>query len=100
MTTLCLRTAVALMATLGLVATGSFAHAALPDPSWVAGVYDDADFDDVVMTLTSTAGVLDACPVAVSPPSLVVQRPSPVVEPGGPSALPLPAWQIRAPPLA
>ena len=41
------------------------AHASPPDPSWVPGVYDDADFDDVVIRVVSgtgsvTPGVLDA----------------------------------------
>jgi hypothetical protein len=41
------------------------AHASPPDPSWVPGVYDDADFDDVVTRVVSgtgsiTPGVLDA----------------------------------------
>jgi hypothetical protein len=41
------------------------AHASPPDPSWIPGVYDDADFDDVVTRVVSgtgsvTPGTLDA----------------------------------------
>ena len=41
------------------------AHASPPDPSWIPGVYDDADFDDVVTRVVSgtgsvTPGALDA----------------------------------------
>ena len=32
------------------------AHASPPDPSWIPGVYDDADFDDVVTRVVSTTG--------------------------------------------
>jgi hypothetical protein len=30
------------------------AYASPPDPSWIPGLYDDADYDDVVMLVTST----------------------------------------------
>ena len=32
------------------------AHASPPDPSWIPGVYDDADFDDVVTRVVSGTG--------------------------------------------
>ena len=44
------------------------AYASPPDPSWIHGLYDGGDFDDVVVLITSGAGVveLDAV-VDVSP---------------------------------
>ena len=36
-----------------LVAPVTLAHASPPDQTWLAGVYDQADFDDVVGLLTS-----------------------------------------------
>ena len=38
------------------------AYASPPDPSWVKGIYDDADFDDVVVFITSAAGVVEPFP--------------------------------------
>ncbi len=38
------------------------AYASPPDPSWVQGIYDDADFDDVVVFITSGAGVVEPFP--------------------------------------
>jgi hypothetical protein len=35
------------------------AYASPPDPSWMNGIYDDADFDDVVVFITSGAGVVE-----------------------------------------
>jgi hypothetical protein len=36
----------------------SLAYASPPDPSWIPGLYDDADYDDVVVLVTSeTASV-------------------------------------------
>ena len=36
-----------------LIAPVTLAHASPPDQTWLAGVYDQADFDDVVGLLTS-----------------------------------------------
>ena len=37
-----------------LIAPVTFAHASLPDQTWLGGIYDQADFDDVVGLLTSS----------------------------------------------
>ena len=37
----------------------SLAYASPPDPSWIPGIYDDADFDDVVGLATSGASSWD-----------------------------------------
>ena len=34
------------------------AYASPPDPSWIRGIYDDGDFDNVVVLITSAAGNL------------------------------------------
>ena len=56
------------------------AHASPPDPSWIPGVYDDADFDDVVTRIVSGTGsvgpgILDALDVALRPAERL--RPAP-----------------------
>src|SRR5215475_3635300 len=38
----------------------TLAHASPPDQTWLAGVYDQADFDDVVGLLTSTPDGTDS----------------------------------------
>jgi hypothetical protein len=44
------------------------AYATPPDPSWVRGLWDGADFDDIVLLITSGVGVVEADPlVALSP---------------------------------
>jgi hypothetical protein len=35
------------------------AYASPPDPSWVRGVSDDADFDDVVCLIVASTGLVD-----------------------------------------
>ena len=43
---------------LALAALPSLAYASPPDPSWIPGLYDDADYDDVVVLVSSeTASV-------------------------------------------
>lgn len=37
----------------------ALADASLPDPSWIGGLYDDNDFDDVVGFITSSASLID-----------------------------------------
>jgi len=74
------------------------AYASPPDPSWVRGVYDDADFDDVVGLITGSAGLVQALiPVDLRPDrirliALVPSPNHPVVE------RPLCSAQPRAPP--
>ena len=38
------------------------AYATPPDQTWIAGLYDNADYDDVVALVTSTASVENAPP--------------------------------------
>jgi len=69
-----------------VLATGlalpALAHASPPDPSWIPGVYDDADFDDVVVRVTSATGSVDPEPpdapcLAPGPAERVGHRPEP-----------------------
>ena len=54
-----------------LLALSPVAYASPPDPTWVAGLWDDGDHDDVVMLVTSMAAaananlVVDVAPVPV-----------------------------------
>src|SRR5262249_41119415 len=50
------------------------AHASPPDQTWLAGVYDQGDFDDVVGLLTSA---LDATDSTVAPEAGVRFAPGP-----------------------
>src|SRR5882724_3938000 len=61
-----------------LTVISSLAYASPPDPSWISGIYDDADFDDVVGLVTSaTALVGPADPAALHrfPPGSLPQDP-------------------------
>ena len=89
------------LATLILIAPAlllAIAYASPPDPAWIPGIYDDADYDDVVVQITSGTANVAALPplppgpelsLAESVPSLV----EPVVAGSSPSAI-----HSRAPP--
>ena len=74
------------------------AAASPPDPTWIPGLYDAADFDDVVIQIGLLASACDAC----AAPSLAVDSlVFPLIQPG---RRPLvcrsrPTTQGRAPPL-
>src|SRR5215468_7774384 len=74
------------------------AYGSPPDPSWIKGVYDGADYDDVVILITSAVGAVSSCLLAelrpLGPPASHI-----VLSPTAFSPAPTPAlFQPRAPP--
>ena len=60
--------------TLGVLATlTGLAYASPPDASWIPGIYDNADFDDVVVLVTLASGLVGPVDLAgfhvISPPT-------------------------------
>ena len=62
-----------------LVMLTPLAYASPPDPTWVSGVFDDDDNDEVVFLITSSTAAVDPFPlcawhpIVVSSPALVPQ---------------------------
>jgi len=48
-----------LTAVLLLLALVPLAHAGPPDPTWIAGIYDDADLDEAVATVTNADALIE-----------------------------------------
>ena len=46
-----------------MVALTPVAHASPPDQTWIAGLYDDADYDDAVLAVIASIASLDRQPV-------------------------------------
>jgi hypothetical protein len=92
------RRALALFALSILVTLVALAYASPEDPAWVKGVYDDADYDDVVAFITSGAALAEPFAAArLRPVGTLVgyalhATETPVLDPP-PSANP-----VRAPP--
>ena len=80
-----------------MYALTSLCYASPPDQTWIAGMYDDADLDDVVLA------VIDSSAVPASP-APVVRAPEPIHEaqPSAPVAILIPrtstALLDRSPP--
>jgi len=83
-----------------VIALAPIAWASPPDPTWISGVYDDADFDDVVTYLTSGSLAIPALPVVDVVPAfaLTLVLPAPYEKPE--RSLLLSSQSPRAPPLA
>ena len=83
-----------------LLALVPLAYASSPDPSWLDGWYDDGDYDDAILAVTSAVATLDTAPaerlqrlavvIAVVAPLIVSSH-------GRNDAL---LFHLRAPPLA
>jgi hypothetical protein len=71
----CLRRPLALVLLASLIALYPLAFASPPDPVWLAGIYDDADLDDVVWVVTSTTALVEALTVVVATEFLAVRAP-------------------------
>jgi len=63
-----------------LAALTPLAYGSAPDPSWIRGVYDDDDFDNVVVLITSGAGMAEPVPLDGFRPLPVVVGPVHQVE--------------------
>jgi hypothetical protein len=90
----------AMLLALLIIAPITLVHASPPDPTWLAGVYDQADFDDVVGFLTSALEASDSTVAPEPAPCLAVEPklcPATVTWPTSPPVYSAP---LRAPPLA
>ena len=67
---------VALAVLLALCILTPLAYASPPDPSWIRGIYDGADYDEVVGQITSEGGLLPPFLLAVASPLIVLVGPA------------------------
>ena len=74
------------------------AYASPPDPSWVRGVYDDADFDDVVCLILANAGLVDDSVLMEGRPDSVLISAEVPLDDLSIAAFSLGSSQPRAPP--
>ncbi len=74
------------------------AYASPPDPSWVRGVYDDADFDDVVCLILAHTGLSDDSAPVEGRPDFVLIRAEGPTDDLSVAPVSLSSFQPRAPP--
>lgn len=61
---------VAMLPGIALLTLVPLAHASPPDPTWIAGLYDDADHDDAVIAITDASGLPTGDSAAIVPTGL------------------------------
>ena len=89
----------AMLLVLLLIAPVTLAHASPPDQTWLAGFYDQADFDDLVGLLTSGLEATCSATAPGADPCLAFQpKLCPAMVPW-PAATPAYSAPLRAPPL-
>lgn len=92
------RLSVAFLLLGALCAVGPLAYASPPDPTWIGGVYDAADYDDAVVAIAAMEAAPEHGPPAVLRPSRIMLGFIPLAT-GAATPMPLPAASIRAPPV-
>jgi hypothetical protein len=83
-----------------VVVLAAAAHASPPDQTWIVGLYDNADFDDVILLITSNLSAVDPGVVSSSHPVAAVVGVVATAASFPPTASPLSFGACRAPPLA
>jgi hypothetical protein len=76
----------------------SLAYASPPDPSWIPGLYDDADYDDVVVLLTSGTASVGPGPLSDLRPMVSPVRHVPALPGKMEDNAPVSIVRLRAPP--
>src|SRR5262245_36934477 len=74
------------------------AHAAPTDPGWISGLYDDNDYDDVVLFIIGAVGAVDSSVVNPVGPVVISLGVIPPSRPQFLSLRPLESRSTRAPP--
>ena len=86
--------------TLLIIVPITLAHASPPDQTWFAGVYDQADFDDVVGLLTSALEAADSTIAPEPGPRLALAPKLCPATVAWPARAPAYSAPLRAPPIA
>ncbi len=83
-----------------LVGLVALAYASPPDETWLPGLYDNADYDDVVIALTSAVGAADGTPTPDLAPTAEIIHTLRPTEPSAPASAFRSPYYLRGPPLA
>ena len=69
-----LRRSLLLLVVGAMLSLGVLAYASPPDPDWISGLWDNGDYDDIILLVTSGAGVTDWHTVTDGRPIVVVSE--------------------------
>jgi len=81
-----------------LLTLPAIAHASPTDPVWISGLYDDNDYDDVILFITGAVSAVDSGVVDLVGPVVVCLGLTTPSRPQSVSSRPLESLSTRAPP--
>ena len=93
-----LRRSVLLLVVGAMLALGVLAYASPPDPDWISGLWDNGDYDDIILLVTSGVGITDSHSFESGSPLIVVIELVTTVDDARLAACPRLSAPTRAPP--
>ena len=88
----------ALLFLLSVLIVVPLAHAMPPDPSWIAGIYDGGDLDDLFALLLGSDGTVEGSPEKPGHPPLQIIGSLSLLPAETAREVPYPPARSRAPP--
>jgi len=93
-----LRRSVLLLVVGAVLSLGVLAYVSPPDPDWISGLWDNGDYDDIILLVTSGVGITDSHAIEDGRPLVVVSELVTTVDNAPLAARPRPSAPTRAPP--
>jgi hypothetical protein len=93
-----LRRSVVLLIVGTMLSLGVLAYASPPDPDWISGLWDNGDYDNIILLVTSGVGITDSHSLETGRPLVVVSELVSTVDDAPAAARPRQSASTRAPP--
>jgi hypothetical protein len=93
-----LRRSVLLLVVGAMLSLGVLAYVSPPDPDWISGLWDNGDYDDIILLVTSGVGITDSHAIEDWRPLVVVSELVSTVNDALLAARPRLSASTRAPP--
>ena len=93
-----LRRSVLLLVAGAMLSLGVLAYASPPDPDWISGLWDNGDYDDIILLVTSGVGITDSHAIEHGRPIVFVSELVSTIDDAPHAARPGLAASTRAPP--
>jgi hypothetical protein len=67
-----LRRSILLFVVVAMLSLAVLAYASPPDPAWISGLWDNGDYDDIILLATSGVGIADSHAIGAGQPFVSV----------------------------
>src|SRR5262245_12693042 len=96
--TMPLRRSILFLVVGAMMSLAVLAYASPPDPDWISGLWDNGDYDDIILLVTSGVGVADSHAIEDGRPFVIVVALAATDDGDRIPARPRPSSPTRAPP--